>query len=126
MNMRVEDQGLLLANISLDGPKWMQQLPEKRSPIEQGGVLKSYSFFYGRDSGRKNLIVTLRTKRSDDDEMLPYMITVKHYFVPASCSHGVFSLVTKIRSDSGDKGDGGAQTFHPDHVWWCQRKRVGT
>lgn len=94
----------------------MQQLPEKRSPIEQGGVLKSSSFFYGRDSGRKNLIVTLRTKRSDDDEMLPYMITVKHYFVPASCSHGVFSLVTKIRSDSGDKGDGGAQTFHPDHV----------
>lgn len=102
----------------------MQQLPEKRSPIEQGGVLKSYSFFYGRDSGRKNLIVTLRTKRSDDDEMLPYMITVKHYFVPASCSHGV-SLVAKIRSDSGDGGLNvqleklcvySAQTFHADHV----------
>lgn len=65
---------------------------------------------------KKGLIVLLRAKRSDDDELLLDTITVKHYFVPASCSHGVFSLVTKIRSDSGDKGDGGAQTFHPDHV----------
>lgn len=73
---------------------------------------------------KKGLIVLLRAKRSDDDELLLDTITVKHYFVPASCSHGV-SLVAKIRSDSGDGGLNvqleklcvySAQTFHADHV----------
>ncbi|RDX90925.1 hypothetical protein CR513_27165, partial [Mucuna pruriens] len=102
MNMRVQE-GLLLANLTLNGPKCIQQLPEKKTPIPQGGVLKSSSFLYGRDTDRKGLIVILRAKTWDDDEVLPYMITVKHYFVAASCSHGV-SVMAKIRSNSGDGG----------------------
>ncbi|CAJ1963252.1 unnamed protein product [Sphenostylis stenocarpa] len=102
MNMRVEE-GLLSANVTLNGPRCLQQLPERKIPIAQGGVLKSSSFLYGRDNDRKGLIVLLRAKRRDNDEELPYMITVKHYFVSACCSHGV-SLVAKIRSDKGDGG----------------------
>ncbi|ESW10986.1 hypothetical protein PHAVU_009G255600 [Phaseolus vulgaris] len=102
MKMRVEDD-LLLANVTLNGPRSLQQLPERKAPIPQGGVLKSSSFLYGRDNDRKGLIVVLRAKRRDNDEDLPYMITVKHYFVSAWCSHGV-SLLAKIRSDRSDGG----------------------
>ncbi|KAG5116457.1 hypothetical protein JHK84_042570 [Glycine max] len=100
VKMSVEE-GLLLASSTLNGPRSMQRLPERKNPISQGGgVLKSSSFLYGRDTDRKCLIVILREKRSDDDEELPYMITVKHYFVAACCSHGV-SFVAKIRSSDG-------------------------
>jgi len=102
MKMTLEE-GLLLANVSLNGPRCLQQLPERKTPIPQGGVLKSSSFLYGRDNDRKGLIVVLRAKRRDTEEELPYMITVKHYFVSAWCSHGV-SVVAKIRSDRGDGG----------------------
>ncbi|CAJ1963250.1 unnamed protein product [Sphenostylis stenocarpa] len=101
INMRVEE-GLLVANVTLNGPRCMQQLPERKIPTAQGGVLKSSSFLYGRDTDRKGFIVILREKGCDDDEELPYMITVKHYFVAACSSHGV-SVVAKIRS-SGDGG----------------------
>ncbi|ESW10988.1 hypothetical protein PHAVU_009G255800 [Phaseolus vulgaris] len=99
MNMSVED-GLLLANVSLHGPRCMQQLPERKIPVAQGGVLKSSSFLYGRDTDRKGLVIILREKRCDDDEELPHMITVKHWFVAARCSQGV-SVVAKVRSNDG-------------------------
>ncbi|XP_020205943.1 uncharacterized protein LOC109791099 [Cajanus cajan] len=100
INMSVEE-GLLLANVTLNGPRTcMHQLPERKTPIAQGGVLKSSSILYGRDSDRKGLIVILRAKRNDDDKERPYMITLKHYFVAASSSHGV-CVVAKIRSDGG-------------------------
>jgi len=102
MSMRVED-GVLVANVTLDGPRSMQQLPERKIPMAQGGVLKSSSFLYGRDNDRKGLVIILREKRCDDDEVLPYMISVKHCFVAARCSQGV-SFVAKIRINSGDGG----------------------
>ncbi|BAT80338.1 hypothetical protein LR48_Vigan635s008000 [Vigna angularis] len=102
MDMRVEE-GLVLANLTLNGPRYLQQLPERKTPMAQGGVFKSSSFLYGRDNDRKGLIVVLRAKRRDNDKELPYMMTVKHYFVSAWCSHGV-SLQAKIRSDRSDGG----------------------
>ncbi|QCE13342.1 hypothetical protein DEO72_LG11g335 [Vigna unguiculata] len=102
MDMRVEE-GLVLANLTLNGHRYLQQLPERKTPFAQGGVFKSSSFLYGRDTDRKGLIVVLRAKRRDNDEELPYMITVKHYFASAWCSHGV-SLQAKIRSDRSDGG----------------------
>ncbi|WVZ19848.1 hypothetical protein V8G54_007170 [Vigna mungo] len=102
INITVEN-GLLLANVSLDGPRSTQQLPERKVPMEQGGVLKSSFFLYGGDADRKGLVIILREKRCDDDEELPYMITVKHCFV-ASCSSHDVSVVAKIRSNGGDGG----------------------
>ncbi|KAG5005954.1 hypothetical protein GLYMA_09G037500v4 [Glycine max] len=47
MKMSVEE-GLLLASVTLNGPRSMQQLPERKNPISQGGgVVKSSSFLYG-------------------------------------------------------------------------------
>lgn len=99
MNMRVEER-LLNANLRINGPRCMQQPPERKTHMGQGGVFKSSSFLYGRDNDRRGLIVVLRAKNIDDDGTLPYMITVKHYFVAECCSHGV-SVVAKIRSGEG-------------------------
>jgi len=102
VNMKVEES-LLVANVSVDGPRSTQQLPERKIAMAQGGVLKSSFFLYdGGDTDRKGLVIILREKRCDDDEVLPYMITVKHYFVAACSSQGV-SVVAKIGSNS----DGG-------------------
>lgn len=99
MDATVKEE-LVSANFSLNGQRYMQQLPERKTAMEQGGVLKSSSFLYGRDTDQKGLIVISRAKKSDEDEELPYMITVKHYFVASSCSHGV-SAAAKIRSGVG-------------------------
>ncbi|WVZ00533.1 hypothetical protein V8G54_026602 [Vigna mungo] len=97
INITVEN-GLRLANVSLDEPK---QLLERKVPIAQGGVLKSSFFLYGGDTDRKGLVIILREKRCDEDEELPYMITVKHSFMASCNSHDV-SVVAKIHSNGGD------------------------
>ncbi|CAJ1963258.1 unnamed protein product [Sphenostylis stenocarpa] len=94
---------LLLGDISVDGPASMLRLPQCKIPNAQGGVLKSSSFLYGSDTDRKGLLVMSRARTHDDDKELPYMITVKHYFLDVCCSHGA-SLEAKVRSNSGDGG----------------------
>jgi len=93
--------GLLSGDVTVNGPSTMLRPPQCKLPTAQGGVLKSSAFFYGTDAERMGLVVMLRARTHDDDDELPYMITVKHYFFSAYYSHGV-SLVAKMCSN-GEK-----------------------
>ncbi|MDV3201164.1 MAG: hypothetical protein Q8877_03135 [Sweet potato little leaf phytoplasma] len=79
MGVKVE-QDCLVSKLTINGPSSLLKLPncKENNPEAQGGVIKSSSFLYGRDTDeRKGLIVILRAKRSDDDGDWPYMIIDK-------------------------------------------------
>jgi len=95
-------EGLLLGDADITGTTVLR-LPMCKIPIAQGGILKATSYLYGTHTDRKGLVVFSRARTHDDDELLPYMITVKHYFFSACYSHGV-SLVARICSTSHDGG----------------------
>ncbi|KAL9314909.1 hypothetical protein ACSQ67_020361 [Phaseolus vulgaris] len=96
-------QGLLLGDAQVTGTASVLRLPVCKTPMAQGGVLKASSYLYGTHTDRKGLVVLSRARTHDDDKVLPYMITVKHYFFSADYSHGV-SLAAKICSTSDDGG----------------------
>ncbi|KAK7354848.1 hypothetical protein VNO80_20388 [Phaseolus coccineus] len=96
-------ESLLLGDANVTGTASVLRLPMCKIPMAQGGVLKASSYLYGTDADRKGLVVLSRARTHDDDKVLPYMITVTHYFFSAYYSHGV-SLVAKICSISDDGG----------------------
>jgi len=96
-------EGLLLGDAHVTGSASMLRLPVCKTPMAQGGVLKASSYLYGTHTDRKGLVVLSRARTHDDDKVLPYMTTVKHYVFSTDYSHGV-SLMAKMCSTSDDGG----------------------